>query len=134
VPEPETPTKRTSLAAVGIAVADLGRSSAFYADVFGLTEVMKLNLAHMDEVILGFPGRRGAAVVLMQYTNGTTPVATGDPVKVVFNVPDPVATADRVAAAGGKVVMRPEPVASMGGTVLGFAKDPDGYLLELLQA
>ena len=134
MPEPETPTKRTSLAAVGIAVADLGRSSAFYADVFGLAEVMKLNLPHMDEVILGFPGRRGAAVVLMQYTNGTTPAATGDPVKVVFNVPDPVATADRVAAAGGEVVMRPEPVSSMGGTVLGFAKDPDGYLLELLQA
>jgi lactoylglutathione lyase len=134
VPEPETTAKPTSVGGVGLAVADLGRSAAFYAEVFGLAEVMKLSLPHMDEVIMGVPGRRGAAVVLMHYTNGTTPTTSGDPVKVVFNVADPVATADLVVAAGGTVVMRPEPVASLGGVVLGFAKDPDGYLLELLQA
>ena len=28
----------------------------------------------------------------------------------------------------------PEPVPSLGNALVGFAKDPDGYLLELLQA
>jgi lactoylglutathione lyase len=121
------------IAAVGLAVADLARAAAFYTEVFGMAEQMTLQLPHMDEVILGVPGRRGASVALMQYTNGTTPTATGDPVKVAFYVPDPVATADKVVAAGGRVVMAPEPVASLGGTVLGFAKDLDGYLLELIQ-
>lgn len=119
--------------AVGIAVADLERSVAFYRDVLGMRERMTFDLPHMDEVVLGW-GRKGASVVLMHYTDGSDPDTTDLPVKLVFYLDDPVAMADRIREAGGTIEREPAPVPTLGGAVVGFAKDPDGYLLELLQA
>jgi lactoylglutathione lyase len=119
--------------AVGIGVADLERSVAFYRDVLGMRELMTFSLPHMDEVVLGW-GRKGASVVLMQYTDGSDPVTTDLPVKLVLYVDDPVAVAATIRGAGFTIEREPEPVPTLGGAVVGFAKDPDGYLLELLQA
>lgn len=119
--------------AVGIGVADLQRSVAFYRDVLGMRELMTFDLPHMDEVVMGW-GRRGASVVLMQYTDGSDPVTTDLPVKLVLYVDDPVMVAAAIRDAGFPIEREPEPVPSLGNAVVGFAKDPDGYLLELLQA
>src|SRR5688572_12942011 len=97
-PPPSPRPPRSSLGAAGIAVSDLGRSVDFYRQAFGMVELMKLRLPDMDEVILGFEGGRGAAVVLMQYTDGSTNETTGHPVKLVFYVPDPTATAAAIRA------------------------------------
>ena len=119
--------------AVGIAVADLDRSTDFYTRVAGLSVLMRLPLPEMDEVILGYKGSTGAAVVLMHYTDGSEPATANLPVKLVFYVPDPQGFADAIAAEGLEVVRRPAPVPELGGAVVGFAKDPDGYTIELLQ-
>jgi lactoylglutathione lyase len=119
--------------AVGIGVDDLERSVAFYRDVLGMRELMTFSLPHMDEVVLGW-GRKGASIVLMKYTDGSDPATTNLPVKLVFYVEDPVALAATIRAAGHTVEREPEPVPSLGNAMVGFAKDPDGYLLELLQA
>ena len=119
--------------AVGIGVSDLQRSVAFYRDVLGMRELMTFSLPHMDEVVLGW-GRKGASIVLMQYTDGSDPVTSDLPVKLVLYVDDPVTVADTIRRAGFTIEREPEPVPTLGGAVVGFAKDPDGYLLELLQA
>jgi len=54
--------------------------------------------------------------------------------KFVFHVPDPTAVAAAIRAAGGEVTQEPVVMKNFGNAMIGFAKDPDGYLLELLQA
>jgi lactoylglutathione lyase len=39
----------------------------------------------------------------------------------------------RQIARGLEIVREPTPIPSMSGAVVGFAKDPDRYLVELLQ-
>lgn len=119
--------------AVGIGVADLATSVAFYRDVLGMRELMTFSLPHMEEVVLGW-GRKGASIVLMQYTDGSDPVTTNLPVKLVLYVEDPVAIAATIRDAGYPIEREPEPVPTLNNAMIGFAKDPDGYLLELLQA
>ncbi len=121
------------MGAVGIAVSDLDRSTDFYTRVLGMRQLTTLTLPHMDEVILSF-GRRGAAVVLMKYTDGSDPATTDLPVKLVLYVDDPVALADRIRAEGLSIDREPAPVPDLGGAVVGFARDPDGYVLELLES
>ena len=118
--------------AVGIGVSDLKRSSDFYERVLGMKVLQTFKLPHMDEIVLGYEGR-GSAIVLMHWTDGSPRNYTDLPIKIVLYVPDPVAAADAIRAEGLEIVREPTPIPSLGGAVVGFAKDPDGYLVELLQ-
>ena len=119
------------LTAVGIGVSDLEASTAFYRDVLGMQLQRTFKLDYMDEVMLAHEGRN--AVVLMHYTDGSARNYRDNPVKLVFYVTDPAAIAAKVKAAGLQVTHEPAPNASMGGAVIGLAKDPDGYVIELIQ-
>lgn len=122
-----------TFSATGAAVADLERATAFYVDVFGMRKQQTYDLPHMVEHILGF-GRRGeAALVLMEYKGRERPQHDPEATKFVFYVRDAAATAAAVTAAGGVVTTEPTEAAGMGGAVVGFAQDLDGYVLELLQ-
>lgn len=121
------------LGAFGIPVADLGRSVDFYTRVVGMRSIFTLALPDMDEVILGFPGSR-AALVLMCHTDGSTPTPGDRLLKVVLYVPDPTAFAAAIRAEDLEIVREPEAVPELGDAVVGFARDPDGHLLEILQA
>jgi lactoylglutathione lyase len=50
----------------------------------------------------------------------------------VFRVDDPKAVAERIRAHGGEIVREPAPSPAVGNAIVGFAKDPDGYLIEIL--
>jgi lactoylglutathione lyase len=117
------------LTAVGIGVSDLERSEAFYRDVLGMQRMQVFKLDYMDEVMLAHEGRN--AVVLMHYTDGSARNYRDNPVKLVFYVTDPKVFADRIRAAGLEVTREPEPTAGLG--VICLAKDPDGYVIELIQ-
>lgn len=125
---------RPRLGAFGIAVADLDRSADFYRSVFGMVDTMTFDLPHMREIVLGFPDDRGSGLVLMEYTDGSDNSRTGDPLKVVLYVADPEAVAARVPEHDGAVVMAPRRFPKMGNALVGFVKDPDGHLIELLEA
>ncbi|WP_370615015.1 VOC family protein [Mumia sp. Pv 4-285] len=127
---------RTTVGAAGIGVADLQASSEFYRSAFGMSELRSFEIpGYMDEIILGFDDMsKGAAVVLMHYTDGRDHDYAENPVKLVFYVPDPTATARAIEAAGGSIVLEPAPQAALGDAVVGLAKDLDGYTLELLEA
>ena len=119
------------LTAVGIGVSDLDRSEAFYRDVLGMKRTGTFHLDYMDEVMVAHEGRN--AVVLMHYTDGSARNYRDNPVKLVFYVTDPVALAGKIKAAGLEVTHEPTPNAGLGGAVICLAKDPDGYVIELIQ-
>ena len=120
------------LTGVGIGVSDLIRSADFYSRVLGMKQTATFTLDHMEEIVLAHEGR--SAVILMHYTDGSAPRYKDNPVKLVFYVGDPAAVAERIGAAGFEITREPAPVASMGGAVICLAKDPDGYVIELIQA
>jgi lactoylglutathione lyase len=125
---------RSTLGAIGIGVRDLQRSADFYMRVLGMKQLQTFKLPHMDEIVLGLEGARSSAIVLMHWTDGSERGYGNNAIKLVFYVPDPQAVAQRFRDDGLEVVREPAPVPGLGNAVVGFAKDPDGYLIELLQA
>ena len=121
----------STMAAFGIGVSDLRRSADFYTKVLGMTEMQTYKLPHMDEIIVGYP--KSAAVALMHWTDGSNPSYRDLPIKLVFTVADAAVITARVREAGYEVVSEPVLMAAFGNMTIGFAKDPDGYLIELLQ-
>ena len=120
------------LGAVGIGVSDLARSVDFYTRVLGMKQLQTFKLDHMDEVVVAHESR--TAVVLMHWTDGSNPNYANLPIKLVFYVVDPPAVADRIKAEGLEIIRYPTALPSLGGAMVGLAKDPDGYVIELLQA
>ncbi len=123
----------TTFAATGMAVADLERSTAFYVAVFGMTKQQTYDLDHMTEHILGFEGRRGPGLVLMEYKGKAKPAHDTEATKFVFYVDDVATVATSIRDAGGRITYEPAAVPGFGGATIGFAVDLDGYLLELVQ-
>lgn len=119
------------LSAVGIGVSDLARSTDFYVNVMGMQKVRSYKLDYMDEEVLGYPDGE-SYIVLMHWTDGSPRSYKDLPIKIVTRTKDPVALAARIKAAGYEVTREPQPSSQVGGAVVGFAKDPDGYVLELL--
>jgi predicted enzyme related to lactoylglutathione lyase len=113
------------LTAAGIGVSNLKRSAEFYEHALGMKPTQRIKLDHMEEIIMSHEGRN--AVVLMHYTDGSNPNCANLPVKLVFYVTDPKTIAARVTRA-------PEPVPSFNNAVIGLCKDPDGYVVELIEA
>ena len=120
------------LTAVGIGVADLERSTRYYEQVLGMTKIRTFEVEYMDEVMLAHEGRN--AVVLMHYTDGSARNYKDNPVKLVFYVTDPKATVEAIRADGLEITREATPIETLGGAIVGLAKDPDGYVLEFLQA
>jgi len=120
------------IGAVGLAVSDLERAARFYTEAFAMKELYRLKLPTMDEIILSFEGR-SAALVLMQYKDGTVHDPRAFAGKVVFYFADVAAIARRIRDAGGAITREPTPVPEFNDAIIGFAKDLDGYTLELLQ-
>jgi lactoylglutathione lyase len=120
------------LGATGIGVSDLRASAEFYKSALGMTEQRTVKIDYMDEIILVHEAR--SALVLMHWTDGSARNYKDVPVKLVFYVTDPVATAEKIKAAGGVMTREPAPIDSLGGAVVGLGKDLDGYVVELLQA
>lgn len=120
------------LTAVGIGVSDLARSTDFYSRVLGMKQTGIFKLDYMDEIMLAHEGR--SAVVLMHYTDGSVRNYRDNPVKLVFYVTDPAGLIDRIRAEGLEVTREAAPIESLSGAVVGLAKDPDGYVIELIEA
>ena len=124
-------------AATGIVVKDLDRSVRFYTDVMGMQELQKVDVPDLKlrESILNFGGR-GAALVLMEYSEGADPTGLGSPGapggKIVMAAEDPVALVASVREAGGTVIREPQDSGSGFGMV-GFVEDPDGTAIEIVK-
>ena len=124
------PQKDPLLSAVGIGVSDLEKSLAFYTNVMGMKKVRSYDLADMKEEVIAYPDGE-SYIVLMHWKEGKR-TYKDLPVKIVTRTKDPAALAAKIKAAGFELTREPAPSEQVGGAIVGLAKDPDGYVLELL--
>jgi predicted enzyme related to lactoylglutathione lyase len=143
-PSAQSPATATASAAEGLLrfrprilhvayhVADIDRALAFYVGVLGMKEQMRIKLGGGEqEVILQFPESKGSGVILMWNTERKTPYQLGDSYsRFVMMVSDLDGALEHVMRHGAQV----ETPATQAGTMrYAMIKDPDGYVLELLQ-
>ena len=113
-------------------VNDIERALAFYTGVLGMKEQLRLSLGKGEhEVLLGFQGNRSAGVLLMWNTERRTPYVPGDGYsRFVLSVSDIDAAVEHLAAHGTEVET---PVTDADNFRYAAVRDPDGYMIELLQ-
>jgi lactoylglutathione lyase len=128
---PPPPQRDPLLSAVGIGVSDLQRSTDFYVNVMGMEKVRTYELDYMNEVLLRYPDNE-SYIVLMHWIDGSKRNYKDNPIKIVTRVKDPVALQEKIRAAGFEITREYTPSDQVGGSSVGFAKDPDGYVLEIL--
>lgn len=119
--------------ALGFAVSNLQGSVAFYTNVLGMKQTGEYDLGTLTEKVMQYSTGHGSAVVLQGYTDGTQRNTKDNPVIEVHHVTDAAATAAKIAMGGGSVVTPAGPDPTLGNRIVAVAKDPDGYLLELVQ-
>ena len=132
---PEAEISPLTFCSVGLGVSDLAKSIDFYSRVCGMTELQTYHPSYMDETIVGFVVdgvTKGARLVLMHWTDGSARNYQNNPNKTVFQVPDATAFADRIRAEGYPIPREPGK-SSVSDNVVGFASDPGGHQIEILQ-
>ncbi len=126
------PQAAENLGAVGIGVSDLARSEDFYTRVLGMKVQQRIDLPHIKEIVVAHEGR--TAVVLMHWLDGSPRSYNGNAVKLVFFVPDAKALIEKIREAGLPIQREAEVMPEFNNMIIGLAEDPDGYVIELLQA
>jgi predicted enzyme related to lactoylglutathione lyase len=125
-----------TLNSVRVGGENVERLGKFYQAAFGLKEVNRLSFPGGIELFLNFgdsvdaaKGNTSAQIVIMH--RDSDKLADEVP-HVIFNVTDVAATAAAVKAAGGTMDGDPRPFGN-SGLVIGFARDPAGNRIELIQ-
>jgi lactoylglutathione lyase len=120
------------LSGFGINVADLDRSVEFYTNALGLHEKTKIDLGELHEVLVGGEEDR-TAILLVKHADRTDVPVPGDGFEKIVLVTDDVeALYERATSRGGESVKSPWALEQLGIKVA-LVRDPDGYLLELIE-
>lgn len=132
------PQQIERLGAVGIGVSNLATSSEFYQQVLGLKLLRTYELGYLDELVLGYDGPKAsqpnaAVVVLMHWPNDANRQYGSGELKLVFYVDDPKAVLERIRQRGGTIDREATPHPALNGGLVGLARDPDNYIIEILQ-
>lgn len=127
---------QASLDSVRIAAKDTVTLAKFYQAVFGMQEVNRVVNPGGTEVFVNFGATVEAAKAnknpfMILFHRESDDVKDSIP-HVIFAVKDMAATVAAVKAAGGTMTGDPRPFGS-SGTILGFAVDPAGNRIELIQ-
>lgn len=116
-------------------VGDLDKSIEFYTNVMGMQLLRKNENKEYEYTLafVGFGDESQGAVIELTYNWGTTEYDLGSAFgHVAIGVDDIYTTCDAIKAAGVNVTREPGPVKG-GSTHIAFVKDPDGYMIELIQ-
>jgi len=117
-----------------LVVADLEAMSAFYREVYGLTEVMRFGAEvagrPIDEIILGGDGA-SSGLILFKFLDRAVP--TNGEVLLGFTTDDVGALFERGVAAGGSVWADVKDPGLAGVALVGFLADPEGHIAEVVQ-
>ncbi|WGK62028.1 VOC family protein [Halopseudomonas sp. SMJS2] len=131
--EPPPPTSTaTYLEAIGIGVSDLDAAVDFYRNGLGMREVQRLTRDDRIEVVMESADRRGSHILLMEFTDGVGRNYQQNPGKLVFYAHDATAFASRFESAGGRITAPPAALPEYDGTLVGFGRDPDNNLIEIV--
>lgn len=121
----------SKLESAGIGVNDMDESLNFYTQIVGMTVKCKAQSKSGGKVVLTFEGSKGSDVVLMPCGEDAEVSCTDVPAKLVYYVPDASALADAIIDGGYTILSYPEPTPY--GAVVGMAKDPNGYWIEIVE-
>ncbi|CAM3574714.1 Lactoylglutathione lyase [Vibrio aerogenes CECT 7868] len=116
-------------------VGDLDRSIEFYTQVMGMELLRKSENAEYKYTLafLGYGDESEGAVIELTYNWGVSEYDQGNAFgHIAIGVNDIYATCEAIKASGGNVTREPGPVKG-GTTHIAFIKDPDGYMVELIQ-
>lgn len=115
-----------------INVTDIERSIEFWRDVIGIPLVGRTEIPTAREAVFMSP-HGGSRLQLAQQLDQEGPIDMGTAMwKMYVNTDDCQALYDRAVAAGCESVSEPARLDRWPVTVA-FVKDPDGYLLELIE-
>ncbi|MUK60644.1 lactoylglutathione lyase [Aliivibrio fischeri] len=118
-----------------IRVGNLDKSIEFYTKVMGM-DLLRQNTNEEYKYTLAFLGygdESQGAVIELTYNWGTEEYDMGTAFgHIAIGVDDIYATCDAIKATGGNVTREAGPVKG-GSTHIAFVKDPDGYMIELIQ-
>jgi len=125
-----------TLNSVRVAAVDTVALAKFYGAAFGMFEVNRIALPAGPEIFMNFgatadaaKANKGLPIVLFHRDSD----AVKDPIPhVILNVTDMAATAAAVKAAGGTMDGEPRLFGNTG-IMIGFAVDPAGNRIELIQ-
>lgn len=115
-------------------VGDLQKSIDFYTNIL---EMKLLRQSENEEykytlAFLGYGDETETTVLELTYNWGTSEYEMGNSYgHIAIETDDIFATCEKIKAMGGLITREPGPV--KGGTsVIAFVKDPDGYMIELI--
>ena len=116
-------------------VGDLQRSIDFYTKGFGMKELRRNDVPDGKYTLafVGYGSEEGSTVIELTYNYGVKEYDLGTAFgHLAIGVPDVAATTEKLRAFGAKVTREPGQV-KFGTTIIAFVKDPDGYMIELVQ-
>jgi lactoylglutathione lyase len=127
---------QASLDSVRIEAKDTIALAKFYQAVFGMQEVNRVVNPGGIEIFVNFGATVEAAKAnknpLMILFHRDSDDVKDPATHVIFSVKDMAATVAAIKAAGGTMTRDPRPFGNTG-TILGFAVDPAGNRIELIQ-
>lgn len=116
-------------------VTNLEESIDFYTNIFEMTLLRKKDFpdGKFTLAFLGYGDESENTVLELTHNWGTDSYDLGTAYgHIAIGVEDAYKACDAITAKGGDVV-RPAGPMKGGSTVIAFVKDPDGYMVELIQ-
>jgi len=118
-----------------IRVGNLERSIAFYTGIFGMQLLRRKDYpdGRFTLAFVGFGDEESNALIELTHNWDTDHYEIGNGFgHIAFAVDDAYKACDEIKNKGGQVVREAGPM-KHGSTVIAFVRDPDGYMIELIQ-
>lgn len=115
-------------------VSDLQKSIDFYTQVLGMKLLRKSENSEYKYTLafLGYGDESDSTVLELTYNWGVSEYDLGSGYgHIAIETDDIYATCEKIKEMGGQVTREAGPVKG-GTTVIAFVKDPDGYMIELI--
>ncbi len=116
-------------------VTNLDESINFYTNIFGMEILRKTDFpdGKFTLAFLGYGDESSNTVLELTHNWETDSYEMGNAYgHIAIAVDDSYKACDEITAKGGEVV-RPAGPMMHGSTVIAFVKDPDGYMIELIE-
>ncbi|MGA0935608.1 MAG: lactoylglutathione lyase [Pseudohongiellaceae bacterium] len=116
-------------------VTDLDKSIDFYTNIFGMELLRKKDFpsGKFTLAFVGYGSEEDNTVIELTHNWETDSYDMGNAFgHIAIAVEDAYKACDDITAKGGDVV-RPAGPMKHGGGVIAFVKDPDGYMIELIE-
>ena len=115
-------------------VGDLERSIQFYTEVLGMQLLRRKDYPKGEFTLafLGYGPEEENTVLELTYNWGVDHYDLGNGFgHIAIEVEDVYQAAEEIKAKGGTIIREAGPM-NAGSTIIAFAKDPDGYEIELI--